>query len=138
MLDDNTPVGLTFDDVVLVPARSNVLPNEVDTRTMVARTVGVHIPIMSAAMGSLTHGEVARGSTTMSIVQQAAGSVGTAVMSVVLTNRVFDDPAATTYTAVMQGEVSAEQVPPAVLADGISGLAGAFGYTFTVAAALRV
>jgi hypothetical protein len=94
------------------------------------------MPIMSAAMGSLTQAEVARGSTTMNIVQQAAGSVGTAVMSVVLTNRVFDNPAAATYSAVMQGEVPADQVPPPVLADGIAGLAGAFGYTFTVAAAL--
>ncbi|CAI4031346.1 inosine 5'-monophosphate dehydrogenase [Nitrospira tepida] len=59
MLDDNTPIGLTFDDVVLVPARSNVLPNEVDTRTMVTRTVGVHIPIMSAAMDTVTEARLA-------------------------------------------------------------------------------
>lgn len=59
MLDDNTPIGLTFDDVVLVPARSNVLPNEVDTRTIVTRTVGVHIPIMSAAMDTVTEARLA-------------------------------------------------------------------------------
>ncbi|MEX5215669.1 MAG: IMP dehydrogenase [Nitrospiraceae bacterium] len=59
MLDDNTPIGLTFDDVVLVPARSNVLPNEVETGTMVTRTVGVHIPIMSAAMDTVTEARLA-------------------------------------------------------------------------------
>ena len=59
MLDDNTPVGLTFDDVVLVPARSNVLPNEVDTRTLVTRTVRVHIPIISAAMDTVTEARLA-------------------------------------------------------------------------------
>lgn len=59
MLDDKTPVGLTFDDVVLVPARSNVLPNEVETRTLVTRTVGVHIPILSAAMDTVTEARLA-------------------------------------------------------------------------------
>jgi drug resistance transporter, EmrB/QacA subfamily len=95
-------------------------------------------PIMSAAMGSLQQREVARGSTTMNIVQQAAGSVGTAVMSVVLTNRVLGDPAAATYMGVMQGRVPADQVPPDVLAAGVSGLAGSFGFTFTVATLLIV
>jgi EmrB/QacA subfamily drug resistance transporter len=95
-------------------------------------------PIMSAAMGSLQQREVARGSTTMNIVQQAAGSVGTAVMSVVLTNRVLADPAAATYMGVMQGKVPADAVPPDVLAAGVSGLAGSFGFTFTVATILIV
>jgi fucose permease len=96
------------------------------------------MPIMSAAMASLTHQQVARGSTTMNIVQQTAGSIGTAVMSVILTNRVLDSPAATAYTAVTQGAVPADQVPPAVLAQGQSALADAFGYTYVVAVVLIV
>jgi EmrB/QacA subfamily drug resistance transporter len=95
-------------------------------------------PIMSAAMGSLQQREVARGSTTMNIIQQAAGSVGTAVMSVVLTNRVLGDPAAAAYMGVVQGQVPADAVPPPVLAAGVSGLAGSFGFTFTVATILIV
>ena len=94
------------------------------------------MPAMSAAMASVTQHEVARTSTTMNIVQQSAGSIGTAIMSVILTNRVLDDPAASAYSAVTQGIVPADQVPPPVLELGRSALAGAFGHTFTVAAAL--
>jgi EmrB/QacA subfamily drug resistance transporter len=96
------------------------------------------MPVMSAAMGSVTHQEVARTSTTMNIVQQSAGSVGTAVMSVILTDRVLSDQTATAYTGVMQGVVPPESVPAPVLAAGQSALAGAFGHTFTVAAFLIV
>ncbi|MFY1673128.1 DHA2 family efflux MFS transporter permease subunit [Plantactinospora sp. WMMB334] len=96
------------------------------------------MPIMSAAMASLTHQQVARGSTTMNIVQQTAGSIGTAVMSVVLTNQVLGNPAATAYTAVTQGQVPAEQVPPEVLAQGQSSLADAFGQTYVIALVLIV
>ncbi|WP_422773283.1 DHA2 family efflux MFS transporter permease subunit [Plantactinospora sp. WMMC1484] len=96
------------------------------------------MPIMSAAMASLTHQQVARGSTTMNIVQQTAGSIGTAVMSVVLTNQVLANPAATAYTAVTQGQVPAEQVPPEVLAQGQSSLADAFGQTYVIALVLIV
>ncbi|MFY1687800.1 DHA2 family efflux MFS transporter permease subunit [Plantactinospora sp. WMMB782] len=96
------------------------------------------MPIMSAAMASLTHQQVARGSTTMNIVQQTAGSIGTAVMSVVLTNRVLDSPAAAGYTAVTQGQVPADQVPPEVLAQGQASLADAFGQTYVVALVLVV
>jgi MFS family permease len=94
------------------------------------------MPIMSAAMASLDHHEVARGSTMMNIIQQSAGSVGTAVMSVILTNRVLADEAAGAYMGVMQGQVPADQVPPSLLEAGREALAGAFGYTFTVALVL--
>jgi EmrB/QacA subfamily drug resistance transporter len=94
------------------------------------------MPIMSAAMGTLSHHEVARGSTTMNMIQQAAGSIGTAVMSVVLTNQVLGDPAAALYLGVVQGLVPADQVPPGAHEAGASALAGAFGFTFTVAVVL--
>jgi EmrB/QacA subfamily drug resistance transporter len=94
------------------------------------------MPIMSAALASLSHAAVARGSTLMNIVQQASGSIGTATMSVILTNHVLNSPSASAYTAVTQGNLPASQVPRAVLAQGKAALADAFGSTYVVAVVL--
>lgn len=94
------------------------------------------MPIMSAALARLTDGQIARGSTMMNIIQQAAGSVGTAVMSVILTNQVLASPSATVYSGVTQGLVPADQVPAEILAQGKESLAGAFGTTYMVALVL--
>ncbi len=94
------------------------------------------MPIMSAALASLKDAQIARGSTMMNIIQQTAGSIGTAVMSVILTNQVLHSPAATAYSAVTQGAVPADSVPPEVLAAGRSALADAFGNTYVVAVVL--
>src|SRR5207237_9570929 len=51
--------GLSFDDVLLVPAESNVLPNDVSTRTRVTRRLELHIPILSAAMDTVTEARLA-------------------------------------------------------------------------------
>ncbi|MCX7739447.1 MAG: IMP dehydrogenase, partial [Meiothermus sp.] len=51
--------GLTFDDVLLIPAYSEVLPREVDTRTRVTRKLWLNIPILSAAMDTVTEAEMA-------------------------------------------------------------------------------
>jgi IMP dehydrogenase len=51
--------GLTFDDVLLLPAESHVLPNEVSTRTRLTRTVTLEIPIVSAAMDTVTEARMA-------------------------------------------------------------------------------
>ena len=51
--------GLTFDDVLLVPAESHVLPNDVSTRTRVTRTIELAIPIVSAAMDTVTEARLA-------------------------------------------------------------------------------
>src|SRR5581483_4250335 len=59
MLDGSIPEGLTFDDVLLVPAKSSVLPSEVDTRTRVARNITLNIPIVSAAMDTVTESRLA-------------------------------------------------------------------------------
>jgi IMP dehydrogenase len=59
MLDKDIRVGLTYDDVVLVPAKSEVLPGETDTRTRVSRHVSINIPIVSAAMDSVTEARLA-------------------------------------------------------------------------------
>jgi IMP dehydrogenase len=59
MIQDVLPEGLTFDDVLLEPARSEVLPSEVDTRTCFTRTIGLNIPIVSAAMDTVTESHLA-------------------------------------------------------------------------------
>ena len=51
--------GLTFDDVLLVPAESHVLPNDVSTRTRVTRTIELAIPIVSSAMDTVTEARLA-------------------------------------------------------------------------------
>src|SRR5881392_2652004 len=51
--------GLTFDDVLLVPAESSVLPNDVSTRTRLTRTIELSIPIVSAAMDTVTEARLA-------------------------------------------------------------------------------
>jgi IMP dehydrogenase len=51
--------GLTFDDVLLVPAESRVLPNEVSTRTRLTRSIELSIPIVSAAMDTVTEARLA-------------------------------------------------------------------------------
>ena len=48
MIENDIPEGLTFDDVLLVPASSDVLPSEVDTRTRLTRKIDLNIPIVSA------------------------------------------------------------------------------------------
>ena len=51
--------GLTFDDVLLVPADSAVLPNDVSTRTRLTRTLELAVPIVSAAMDTVTEAQLA-------------------------------------------------------------------------------
>jgi IMP dehydrogenase len=51
--------ALTFDDVLLVPAYSNVLPREVSLRTQLTRAIRLNIPILSAAMDTVTEGRLA-------------------------------------------------------------------------------
>ncbi len=51
--------GLTFDDVLLVPAESAVLPNDVSTVTRLTRTIALEIPIVSAAMDTVTEARLA-------------------------------------------------------------------------------
>jgi IMP dehydrogenase len=51
--------GLTFDDVLLVPAESSVLPNDVSTATRLTRTIALEIPVVSAAMDTVTEARMA-------------------------------------------------------------------------------
>ena len=59
MLTENLLEALTFDDVLLMPAYSDVLPTETDTSTRVTRRIQLHIPIMSSAMDTVTEAPMA-------------------------------------------------------------------------------
>ncbi|HMN52293.1 MAG TPA: IMP dehydrogenase, partial [Xanthobacteraceae bacterium] len=61
--------ALTFDDVLLKPGLSDVLPSEVDVRTRLTRTVSLNIPILSAAMDTITEARLA-------IAMAQAGGIG--------------------------------------------------------------
>ena len=59
MIQNILSEGLTFDDVLLEPARSEVLPAEVDTRTRLTRQIALNIPVVSAAMDTVTESHLA-------------------------------------------------------------------------------
>jgi IMP dehydrogenase len=61
--------ALTFDDVLLKPAASSVLPNQTDTRTRLTRTIELGIPLMSAAMDTVTE-------AAMAIAMAQVGGIG--------------------------------------------------------------
>ena len=63
------PIGLTFDDVLLRPAESDILPSMADTRTMLTREIGLNIPILSSAMDTVTEAD-------MAIVMAQMGGIG--------------------------------------------------------------
>jgi IMP dehydrogenase len=65
----NFPEALTFDDVLLVPARSAVLPAETDTKTRVTRGIELRIPLISAAMDTVTE-------SALAIAMAQAGGMG--------------------------------------------------------------
>jgi IMP dehydrogenase len=69
MITEKLPEGLTFDDVLLVPARSDVLPSETDTSTQFTRGIRLQIPLCSAAMDTVTEASLA-----IAIAQQ--GGIG--------------------------------------------------------------
>jgi IMP dehydrogenase len=59
MIDGPIPEGLTFDDVLLVPGKSSVLPTDVDTRTCLTRRIALNVPLASAAMDTVTESRLA-------------------------------------------------------------------------------
>jgi IMP dehydrogenase len=63
------PLGLTFDDVLLRPGESSVLPSMADTRTQLTRDIGLNIPILSSAMDTVTEAD-------MAIVMAQLGGIG--------------------------------------------------------------
>jgi IMP dehydrogenase len=63
------PLGLTFDDVLLQPGESEVLPSQADTRTRISRDIALNIPILSSAMDTVTE-------ANMAIVMAQLGGLG--------------------------------------------------------------
>jgi len=59
MLDKDIKVGLTFDDVLLMPAESKILPKDVSTRTKIAKDLDLAIPFLSSAMDTVTEANMA-------------------------------------------------------------------------------
>ncbi|HEV8525601.1 MAG TPA: IMP dehydrogenase [Terriglobales bacterium] len=59
MIHFPVPEALTFDDVLLLPARSDVVPAAVDTRTKLSRNIALNVPVVSAAMDTVTESRLA-------------------------------------------------------------------------------
>jgi hypothetical protein len=95
------------------------------------------MPLFTSALKTLTHHEVARGSTLLNITQQIASSVGVAVISVVLTNQLKSRPLALPAIASHRDPTVAAQIGgPAGVAKGLAQGAEAFAHTYWVAASL--
>ncbi|HKC24232.1 MAG TPA: IMP dehydrogenase [Thermoanaerobaculia bacterium] len=56
---EEIPLALTFDDVLLLPARSKVHPNETDLRTRLTEAIALNVPVLSAAMDTVTESRLA-------------------------------------------------------------------------------
>ncbi len=63
------PLGLTFDDVLLQPGESEILPSQADTRTRLTKTISLNIPVLSSAMDTVTEAK-------MAIVMAQLGGIG--------------------------------------------------------------
>ncbi|KPF55516.1 IMP dehydrogenase [Novosphingobium capsulatum] len=63
------PLGLTFDDVLLRPAESDILPSQADTRTRLTKAIALNIPVLSSAMDTVTEAD-------MAIVMAQLGGIG--------------------------------------------------------------
>ncbi len=58
-MPENIKIGLTFDDVLLLPAKSEVVPKDVDIRTQLTRKIRLNVPILSSAMDTVTEAGMA-------------------------------------------------------------------------------
>jgi IMP dehydrogenase len=63
------PLGLTFDDVLLQPGASDILPSQADTRTRLTKSIALNIPVLSSAMDTVTEAR-------MAIVMAQLGGIG--------------------------------------------------------------
>jgi IMP dehydrogenase len=59
MLDQKIKEGLTFDDVLVLPAKSDVIPAQADVSTQFSRNIGLSIPLASSAMDTVTESKMA-------------------------------------------------------------------------------
>lgn len=69
ILTSDIPTGLTFDDVLLRPAESDILPSQASTKTRLTRGIALNIPVLSAAMDTVTEAD-------MAIVMAQLGGIG--------------------------------------------------------------
>ena len=69
MLKNSPREGLTFDDVLIKPGLSDVLPSDVDIRARITRSIGLNIPIVASAMDTVTEAH-------MAIAMAQAGGIG--------------------------------------------------------------
>jgi IMP dehydrogenase len=58
-MSENIQIGLTFDDVLLLPAKSDVLPKEVDLQTNLTKNIKLNVPLLSSAMDTVTEASLA-------------------------------------------------------------------------------
>ncbi|RKN47701.1 DHA2 family efflux MFS transporter permease subunit [Micromonospora endolithica] len=163
MLADKVPVGRTVPFALVLIAAGFFTFTQVDPNTsyvllcgslfvMGLGMGGTMMPLMTSALRSLSGPEVARGSTLVNILQQIGGSIGAAVMSVILTNELNDsrpipgavDPSGNPVTeaglaiAVQQRPELAQQFPvdPSFIERGLDYAADSFATTFWVGFAL--
>ena len=69
MLLEETPLSLTFDDVLLLPGHSTILPRDADVRTRLCRDIWLNVPFLSSAMDTVTEAE-------MGIAMARLGGIG--------------------------------------------------------------
>src|SRR4029078_9234492 len=69
VIGDSLPEGFTFDDVLLKPGLSDVLPSEVDIRSRITRSIVLNLPIVASAMDTVTEAK-------MAIAMAQAGGIG--------------------------------------------------------------
>ena len=72
MLNDPLRLALTFDDVLLLPAESAVLPKDVELSTRLTRNIRLNVPLLSAAMDTVTEAD-----TAIAMAQQGARASST-------------------------------------------------------------
>ncbi len=106
------PLGLTFDDVLLQPCESEVLPSQADTRTQLTRGIALNIPILSSAMDTVTEAD-------MAIVMAQLGGIG------VLHRNLTIDEQAAAVRAVKRFESGMVVNPITIAPDGTLGEARA-------------
>ena len=128
MLEENIRTGLTFDDVLLVPRASSVLPRDVDTSTMLTPTIKLNVPLLSAAMDTVTDARLA-------IAMAREGGLG-----IIHKNMTIDEQA-TQVDKVKRSENGVISdpfflAPTDLLSDALAGRAS--GWTFAVKALLTI
>jgi EmrB/QacA subfamily drug resistance transporter len=160
MLADKIPVGRTVPFAMALIAAGFFTFTQVGTDTsywllggslfvMGLGMGGTMMPMMTSALRTLTHKEVARGSTLLNILQQIGGSIGSATMSVILTSRLNGSAPIPGLKNPRTGEQITEagaaianqhgaQLPvePSIIQRGLEFVAGSFATTFWVGFAL--